>query len=79
MSYLVSVVPDCYANTLGHRLARGDDGLVVLLLLCEEGLGRGKRHADIEFSDLCKLISVKIVGYRSLGSTYRNLKTKVGE
>lgn len=48
---LVGPVPDGDANAAGQRLARGDDGLVVRLLLLEQRRSGGEGHADVELRD----------------------------
>lgn len=48
---LVREVPHGDSDTSLHRIARGDDHLIVLLLLSEKLWRSRKSHADIELSD----------------------------
>jgi hypothetical protein len=48
---LVSPVPDGDSNTVLHRLARGDDRLVVCLLLGEQRSRGWQGHTDVELGD----------------------------
>ena len=48
---LVREVPNRDPDALRHGLARGDDRLVVGLLLLEQRGGLGERHPDVELGD----------------------------
>jgi hypothetical protein len=48
---LVSPVPDGDSNTILHCLARGDDSLVVCLLLGEQRSSGWQGHTDVELGD----------------------------
>ena len=49
--YLVGVVPNGDTNTVLDSHALLDDGLVIRLLLSEEGSRGRESHADVEFRD----------------------------